>query len=131
MRLNIMFSGLVLLGLVGGLLVSSGCAPGKMGKEQIVSTYIDEENLQSITGNKLINCSNIRTTLSFLDSSTQHLASSIVKKGSNCMIYFDPSEFSMSDLKIRGYTLYIYQNDGCVAAFYKSPHAKPFFSSAC
>lgn len=128
MKLNTMLGCLVLFGLVGGLLVSSGCATEQKG---IVSTYIDEQNLQRITGDKLINCSNIKAALSFLDSNTQYLARSIVDQGSRCRIYFDPSQVSMNDIKVRGYTLYIYYDNICIAAFYKTPHTKPFFSSTC
>jgi len=130
-KLNKIFGGFVLLGLVGGLLVSGGCAMDKKGKTPIVRTYIDAEKLQNITGNKLINCTNVTIALSFLNSSTRYPANAITNRGSRCMIYFDPSQVSINDMNVRGYTLYIHHDDECVASLYKAPHAKPFFSSAC
>lgn len=125
MKLNTMLG---CVGLAGGLLINSGCITGPKG---LVSTYIDEQHLQRITNNKLINCSNIKVSLSFLDATTQYPVRFITDRGSHCKIYFDSSQVNANDIKTRGYTLYIYQDNECIATLYKAPHTKPFFSSTC
>jgi len=96
-----------------------------------VLTRVNKTEVQIMAAQKTLNCANLKVNLIFLDLDKVYHSKAVADINHQCVAWFEDPEFGVKDLKIRGYTLQIYQDGKCISSMYKTPDAHAFYSSLC